>query len=184
MQRAVRGSNHNLVAVCTTARPSIKAAAAAAAAAALLTMTGGTVAAKSLLTGVEESQLRLNNMAFSNPRLQPSIVILAEAPATPSWPAAPLGGQLMLSRALVLAPPLFVYSRMDGPPRAVACYCRVYPLTAGHPIWSPFPSRLVKCHSTVCARFPLDRQPAATSGSGPGQRHGGPRRSRAHHCPV
>jgi hypothetical protein len=78
MQRAVRGSNHNLVAVCTTARPSIKAAAAAAAA--LLTMTGGTVAAKSLLTGVEESQLRLNNMAFSNPRLQPSIVILAEAP--------------------------------------------------------------------------------------------------------
>lgn len=47
--------------------------------------------------------------------------------------------------------PLFVYSRMSGRPRGVACYCGAYPLTAAQPLTSPCHSRLVKCHSTVCA---------------------------------
>jgi len=76
--------------------------------------------------------------------------------------------------------PLFVYSRMPGRPRGVACYCGAYPFTAAQPSDSLCPSGLVKCHSTVCARFHLDRQPAAPSGCASSQRHRCSRMSRAH----
>jgi hypothetical protein len=145
MQRAVRGSNHNLVAVCTTARPSIKAAAAAAA---LLTMTGGTVAAKSLLTGVEESQLRLNNMAFSNPRLQPSIVILAEAPGhalvacSSTWRPADA-----LSRPGPGAPPLRLQPNGRATQsRGVLLSCLSSHSRPSHLVANPFSSRQVPLH--------------------------------------
>jgi hypothetical protein len=80
-----------------------------------------------------------------------SIVIIAQGPGhalvacSSTWRAADV-----LSRPGPGAP-LFVYSRMSGRPIGVACYCGAYPLTAAQPITSPCHSRLVKCHSTVCA---------------------------------
>jgi hypothetical protein len=84
-------------------------------------------------------EIRLHNVVSSDISTRPiaaarqpprfcCLVIIAAEPGNALVACSSTSRQLMLSRALVLAP-LTVYSRMLGRPRGMACYCAAHPPT-------------------------------------------------------
>lgn len=158
-------SNYNLAFVCTTARQSINAADASKATRSTMSTGGGCLVVGHVQLLYDLTWQRIAHRPWQIHAgdgdgracgLISCIVTVADAspPAPPSWPAAPLVDQLMFSRALVLAPaPLFVYSRMPGRPRGMACSGTAYSPTPAQRFFfsshSPLVSRI--SYPTVCA---------------------------------
>jgi hypothetical protein len=118
-------------------------------------------------------EIRLHNVVSSDISTRPiaaarqpprfcCLVIIAAEPGNALVACSSTSRQLMLSRALVLAP-LTVYSRMLGRPRGMACYCAAYLPTRAERFHSQLHSPSRSRTSSVQASM-LDRQPVHRGG--------------------
>jgi hypothetical protein len=174
-------SNHNLVVVCTTTRQSsrcykllhIQALRASK------PQQHGEYRGGMTSNFSADVEIRLHNVVSSDISTRPiaaarqpprfcCLVIIAAEPGNALVACSSTSRQLMLSRALVLAP-LTVYSRMLGLPRGMACYCAAYPPTRAQrfssQLHSPSRSRTSFVQASMSDRQPVQRGGGIIKGS-------------------